>query len=208
MLDELSTQNTSLSRELKCELLSRIQERRTSYSDVMQFLHNPLEFKNIHQKDTYNLFKFDKSEIIRIIVSLIERLNIINPGSEEDGVSEEVTTVIESRSLSMKERLQLAINKQKLPTLHEAPNELAPGRTSNLSKVIKKEIAVLETDLRLGKYLTVAFNYISTIKPTSVESERAFSNAGAICTKIRTSLNDSSLDTICMLRAYFNAQNI
>ena len=97
MLDELSTQNSTLSRELKYELLLRIQERRTSYSDVMQFLHNHLEFKNIHQEDNYNLFKFNKSKMTKIIVSLIERLNIINEsecGNESSG-SDDVTEVVE-----------------------------------------------------------------------------------------------------------------
>lgn len=73
-------------------------------------------------------------------------------------------------------------------------------------KVVKKEIIVFEEEQNRGKYLTLAFNHLLTIKPTSVESERAFSSAGIICTKIRTTLSDTSLDTICLLRAYFNAQ--
>lgn len=209
MLDELSTQDTSLSRELKYELLSRIKERRTSYSDVMQFLHNPVAFKYLHQEETYNLFKFNRSEITKNIVALIQRLtsNILINDCQET-VSEDEVSVIEPTVLSMKERLQLAINKQKSLKLNEVSNEFRTSTTSNLLKLIKQEITVLETEQRRGKYLTMAFNYISTIKPTSIESERAFSAAGIICTKIRTSLNDCTLDTICMLRAYFNEQNI
>jgi hypothetical protein len=42
-----------------------------------------------------------------------------------------------------------------------------------------------------GKYLGRAFEYLSTIQPTScVESEHAFSAAGLFCTKIRSRLSD------------------
>jgi hypothetical protein len=42
-----------------------------------------------------------------------------------------------------------------------------------------------------------------TIPPTSVEAERAFSAAGVLCTKTRSRLSDTSLDTLCFLRSYF-----
>ena len=54
-----------------------------------------------------------------------------------------------------------------------------------------------------GKYLGLAFEYLSTIQPTSVESERAFSAAGLFCTKKRSRLNDETLDALCLLRAHF-----
>lgn len=57
-----------------------------------------------------------------------------------------------------------------------------------------------------GKYLTKLHKYISTVRPTSVESERAFSAAGLIATRYRSSLNDETLNVMCFLRAYFNKQ--
>jgi hypothetical protein len=75
-----------------------------------------------------------------------------------------------------------------------------------MTKLIKKEMVVIKGECATrGKYLTLV--YLQTVKPTSVEAERAFSSAGTICTKIRTSLRDETLDTICFLRAYFNSQN-
>ena len=56
MLDELSKQNTALSRELQRELITRIEERRTIYSDVLQFLQNPLEYETIKDSSNYGLF--------------------------------------------------------------------------------------------------------------------------------------------------------
>ena len=43
---------------------------------------------------------------------------------------------------------------------------------------------------------------LSTIPPTSVENERAFSAAGLFTTKLRTSLKPETLDTLCFLRAH------
>jgi len=40
--------------------------------------------------------------------------------------------------------------------------------------------------------------------PICVEAEaRAFSAAGLLCTKIRSRLNDATLDTLCFLRSYY-----
>ena len=41
------------------------------------------------------------------------------------------------------------------------------------------------------------------VNPTSVEAERTFSAAGILCTKIRSRLSDTTLDTLCFLRSYY-----
>ena len=45
----------------------------------------------------------------------------------------------------------------------------------------------------LNKEMTL-FESLKSISPTSVESERAFSSSGYICNKIRSSLNDDTLE--------------
>ena len=42
-----------------------------------------------------------------------------------------------------------------------------------------------------------------TLKPTSVESERIFSNVGRIATKYRMNLTDNNLNALVVLRAYY-----
>lgn len=56
-----------------------------------------------------------------------------------------------------------------------------------------------------GKNLQAAYLYLLTIPPSSVESERAFSSAGVLCTRIRTRLSDSVLDDMMFMRAYFQS---
>jgi hAT family C-terminal dimerisation region len=45
--------------------------------------------------------------------------------------------------------------------------------------------------------------YLKSIPPTSVESERCFSASGNIVTKLRCSMNDDTLDPISFLRSHF-----
>lgn len=57
-----------------------------------------------------------------------------------------------------------------------------------------------------GKILQQVYNLLQTIKPTSVEPERAFSAAGLFCTKVRSRLGDDTLDALSFLRSYFKNQ--
>lgn len=210
MLDELSNQNTRLSEDLKSEILFRLKERRSNYSDALQFLHNPDEWKKSNLNgNEYDLFnRTSKACVIRLLVSLIERLDIHNNAaavvdlSESDESEEDL---IVPSTLSMKERLALAI-KQKTETV-VVDKKTVPLNTTNLTKVIRRELVFFEENKKRGNYLERAYQYILTIKPTSVESERAFSAAGQICTKIRSRLNDKSVDNLCFLRAYFIQQS-
>ena len=52
-----------------------------------------------------------------------------------------------------------------------------------------------------SKKITVHFAHTTN----SVEAERTFSNAGLFITKLRCSLNDSSVDMLCFLREYIRA---
>lgn len=74
---------------------------------------------------------------------------------------------------------------------------------NNLLATIKKEMNLFEGGGTKGLHLQLAYEYLKTIKPTSVESERAFSSAGYICNKVRARMSDSTLDDICFLRSYF-----
>ena len=48
----------------------------------------------------------------------------------------------------------------------------------------------------------MAYDFLMTIRPTSVESESALSVAGLFCTKIRSRSGDQSFDKLFVLRAY------
>lgn len=62
--------------------------------------------------------------------------------------------------------------------------------SNNLENILKKEIISFENDGIKGRHLRIAYEYLLTIAPTSVEAERAFLAAGYICNNLRTSLGD------------------
>jgi hypothetical protein len=84
----------------------------------------------------------------------------------------------------------------------------AASSTSSVLSAIKTEMAVFDTKGVRGRCLQLAYTYLLSIPPTSVEAERAFSAAGALCTKIRSRLSDMSLDTLCLLRTFYQSNRL
>ncbi|KAG2470284.1 DRD2B protein, partial [Polypterus senegalus] len=68
---------------------------------------------------------------------------------------------------------------------------------------VKAEMVVFQSNGKCGRCLEQVYQYLMTVLPTSVEAERAFSVAGALCTKVRSHLDDRTLDTLCFLRSYY-----
>ena len=75
-----------------------------------------------------------------------------------------------------------------------------------VSKSLNKELGVYVEYGTMSKNLELLKTALQTIKPTSLESERAFSVAGSFITKVRSSLSDRSVDMLCFLKAYFLAK--
>lgn len=91
-------------------------------------------------------------------------------------------------------------------SMETKPTSNAVSGTSakkSLAAAIKAEIAVYEATGVRGRCLQLVYAYLLSIPPTSVEAERAFSAAGLLCTKVRSRLSDKTLDTMCLLRAFY-----
>ena len=69
--------------------------------------------------------------------------------------------------------------------------------------MIKSETKYFEVTGDLPPMLTQLKHAILSIPATSVEVERLFSAPGCFVTKLRTSLQDDMVDTLCFLRSYF-----
>jgi len=54
-----------------------------------------------------------------------------------------------------------------------------------------------------GRILRLVYDYLLSVPPTSIKSERAFSAAGVMCSKLQTRQGDETLDNLCMLRTFF-----
>jgi len=215
MLDALSQQKSAIALELLEALKSRILLRRTELSQILQYLQKG-------SQDAGEVFKrISKFTIIKKIVSLTKRLTQENlEDTEEEDIS--ISSVVQETSLpissqinkdtvlevdkvtvdTLKKKLQAAIDE----TLNTSPVPVLK-KNPGLEQKIKDEISFFEKTGTRGTYLQNVYDFLMTIVPTSVESERAFSAAGYICTKIRSSLDDETIDCLCFLRAYYNKHN-
>jgi len=92
--------------------------------------------------------------------------------------------------------LNLAIKQMQTPSK-------VPINTKDMLGIIKREMALFQGGGTRGHYLQLTYDALKTISPTTVESERAFSSAGYLCNKVRSSMNDETLDSLCFLRYHF-----
>lgn len=213
LLCELSSQNSCLSNQLLDEVIVRIKEQRTIYSDILQYLYNPNCLDSYCKYGVFNTTS--KSMISKTIVKLIESTHEICKtnletestliDSHDSFDSVEISTNFSTTTEILKQKLHSTINF--MMSSASKSDELTNNLRQDLTTTVRKEMLFFKDEKVRGKYLSKAFHYLKTIKPTSVESERAFSAAALICTKIRSRLRDDSLDKLAFLRAYFMKTN-
>jgi hypothetical protein len=75
-----------------------------------------------------------------------------------------------------------------------------------MTNAIKAEMQLYARTGNRGTCLKKVHDYLMSISATSDEAERAFSAAGVLCSKLRSRLSGSSLDTKCFLRSYYRKQ--
>ena len=80
-----------------------------------------------------------------------------------------------------------------------------PIRCETLSAKIQKEMQLFENGGKRDDFSQKVYDFLMTIKPTSVDSERAFSAAGLFATKSRSHLGNETLDVLCSLKTYFKS---
>ena len=71
-----------------------------------------------------------------------------------------------------------------------------PQCAGDIIKCLKKEISLFEDEGVRGKYLQQVYDLLLTIRPISVESERAFSAVGIILNKLRCRMDEKTLDAL------------
>jgi len=188
--------------ELKKELELQLNRRRTILSDVLQYLHNGGKTK-IHK----SISGHSKTEINKIIISLARRLNDESTAEIDSTDSEsDPDTVFELEpNESFENETQPSLQKLLQQNIQQS---LLQPKTRNLKKssiqsAIRNELKFWDDGGSRGPFLENIYKNLLCIPPTSVEAERAFSAAGAFSTKIRSRLNDTTLDNLCMLRSFF-----
>ncbi|CAH0560586.1 unnamed protein product [Brassicogethes aeneus] len=203
ILEKLRTQDTFLSAELSKALRERIKERRTIVTGILIYLHNPKKYDD-DMRLADDTFTMPKKKVMRLeMKKILERII-----QHTDNVNENVDIIPEyslnsspvKNDLTLQEELQMQIQQEAKTYSINAEKE------KDFEKILKKEMIAYESEGDRGKYLPFIYEYLLTIKPTSVEAERAFSAAGYICSSIRSRLADDTINTICFLRSFFQNQ--
>ena len=123
-------------------------------------------------------------------------------GSQQESEVMKPSELSAVKTLSVEQELQLAIQTSTCEPVKTSGISTSP----ELMKIIRQEMTLFEHGGTRGRYLQLAYDYILSIPPTSVEAERAFSASGVICSRLRTRLGDETLDSLCFLRSYFQKQ--
>lgn len=209
MIKKLEDDKSALASELALCLRRRISQRRTNLTALLIYLQNPCNYCASYDDETFCLPA--KNVLRKQIIDLVTRMkfSIINlseaESNDEEGLvpvqgtnnSEEISP--SNSDLTLQQELELTISSACICNAI-CPS---PSRANSLESIIKKELTLYESGGSMGQYLTFTYKALKGIPPTSVEAERAFSAAGYIASKIRSSLADDTLDMLCFLRKYF-----
>jgi len=183
----------------------RIKERRTVYSDILAYF---FDRKTSSAEEDYGIFrKTIKPDITKHIIEIFKRLtkNECPPGcsssnnNNNNTIIENIATETQSSTsnISMKEKLQLVLEEKSKQAL-ELENKIT-HEPRDVARIVRRENLFFEEEGIKGKYLTMVFASLKSIRIPN----RAFSTAGMFGTKIRSRLGDKTLDILCFLNAYF-----
>lgn len=202
MVKKLQEQSNCLSENLAAALQERIIERRSvELTGTLLYLQDP---NNLYH-EAGDTFKMPKKSVVRATINKILRRILTNEANSKDSnqvdnFSEVLQPEKPCENFSLKEELECELRKSSIGV---SSSEFS---ADDLLTTIRKEMSAFESSGSKGKYLTLADENLRTIKPTSVESERAFSAAGYLCNELRTRLSDGTIDTLCFLRSYFQIE--
>ena len=187
LVDKLSSDKSLLGPKLHAAVIERIGERRDpTLVALVKYMH-----KGLISKDFMGI-KISKKNMVELADKIFERLELQAHITEEDEAEEEKKeTVVKD----MKTELQ-----------HFIESSLATSDVVPVAKSFDGDFKLYDSQKQRTKKMTLLFNAVLTIKPTSVEAERTFSTSGNFATKIRSRLGDDTLSALVMLKRHFQQQ--
>ena len=193
LFDVLGKQTSPVSQELYTALRYRLSERRQQdITSLIKFLHRSDELEN----DAF-FEMLSKKVMVKLGKSLLTRLSISGDYDQEEKHDDDITVVedVAVTEGSLSSALETAISSSM-----RAPQD--PNQCQGF-KSLNQEFTVYEATGKRTQNLDGLYNHLLTIRPTSIDSERAFSNANNFVTRLRNRLSDRSINTLCFLKDYF-----
>ncbi|XP_050339106.1 uncharacterized protein LOC126765534 [Bactrocera neohumeralis] len=179
MLDEVKNVDLSIAFNLFESIKKRVSERRTIYTNILKLL---ITGNFVSTTNEPNL-----EEMTNTIVEIVKKYNT----NDVENRDIDLKIIENEKEKTLKQRLQETVKESRV---------LKRDVSLSVEEAVPKEINLLLGGGGLGSNLEVACNFLKTIPPTSVECERCFSVSGRICTKIRSSLNDETMDALVFLK--------
>jgi hypothetical protein len=186
VFDELNEAQNELAQKLRDALLTKISDRRNDkLSTLILYLSNP----NIYsQAETIPFPLASKTSVQKFAAELMTRLF----GDDSEINNElEISNEIETESPSLHQKLKQAIQSVKTPRMKEK------------EKNFKTDFQFLDRYKDKTPNLIKLHDALSSVQPTSTQSERNFSLSGNIVSKLRNRLSDKHVDILCFLKSFF-----
>ena len=184
----------------------------------MRYLENPAF---LSEKDDNFGNKVSRKAIQDMITKLLQRLTgneVIEENTTIASRRKQNNTVIEESDTAEHE-VEITENIEENQTKEESLNdeyaEFLKGAEKNSEVKTKSKISTQTVDKEMKCFecngektpnLEMLYQALMTIKPTSVESERAFSAMGLFVTKVRNRLNDDTLNAMITMRQHYLAK--
>ena len=118
--------------------------------------------------------------------------------SIDDNDNNDNSDTCDRNGMSVTDRLNHFLSQQ-----NESTSPIKPRGAHTLTK----DFEMLDQTGEKTQRLHLLENALLTIRPTSVQSERIFSNVGKVATKVRARLSDKSLNAIIALRAFYQSES-
>lgn len=197
LLGKLREVTNPLALKLYQSLSNRYNFRRNAETvAMMSYLHNPAMFT---EESNSRAFPFPTKQVLKKYAERTYK-RLFPEHREIEVTNEEVvlqTNVASTSSVSDGDDQLMIEYTRVMKKLNE---EL---KTDTNEFDISKEFKYFESTLKRSEKLEKLYKSLLTIKPTSVQSERAFSITGLFNTKIRTRLSGKTLNGLCFLKDYF-----
>lgn len=190
LFSKLKQQDNKIAKMFHAAIVEKINQRRSKeLISLMRFLlkKNLTSTHELPLISKSQVYKFVKEEACRLIKATVPDASANN--------DDDVLQLNQPQSLT--EELEQAISE-----FSEPEKTLADPMSS--WKVINKELALFDMNGELTTNLQILLDALKSIKPTSTDSERIFSNSANFCSKKRTSLADESINRLCFLKSFFN----
>ena len=191
VLKKLGELQSNISKELTQRFSIRIGERRNNHLvHLFEYLKKS-SYNN--QPEDYLGHKICRRKIAAMATNLVQRL-FVNNGSDEVASNKEVIKVIR---MAKKLKTQMTLAQELYAFVADDKNE--EEQYNNVSsQVVQKEMMLYEITKTRPNNLEKLYAALKTIKPTSVEAERAFSVRGNFGSQSEIVLTMTPLMLYCL----------